>query len=118
MKALRQHGWVALPPGSGPRTAFEQFFLRDGQPLPPTVNIVSSSILLVWMLQEQPWLALLPLSVAAPFLRAKLLRRVNIPVEVEVAPLGLATRHDTVEGGTLLLRDFLRASAKHASEEL
>jgi hypothetical protein len=45
----------------------------------------------------------------APFVRAQLLRQLRIPVDVEIAALGMASSEERVESGALRLRDFLRA---------
>lgn len=107
---LRQQTWLAMPTGSAARSMFDTLFSNGA---PPLCQISSRMPMVLWsLLKEQPLLALVPASVARPFVQSGDLVELNIARSLRrllnMAPIGALVLEDAPRPGVDALLRVLK----------
>jgi DNA-binding transcriptional LysR family regulator len=113
LEDLAHAEWLSPPADSVARMAFDRLF--EGMPLPSERRVTSRSPGIMWaMLEAQPLLAIMPVSLPAQFMRAGILREVRLEGALPLDPIGILLPSSGVRDAAAKLSAFLLASVSSA----
>lgn len=114
---LARAEWLSPPADSVARMAFDRLF--DGMPLPSERRVSSRSSAIMWaMLEAQPLLAIMPVSLAAQFMRAGILREVKLEGALPLHPIGILQPSGGLRDAAAKLAAFLLTSGPGAQARI